>query len=46
VVFFSSKRELADGLFLQGEEIMLAENGKVQRLMNIHEMLAYATWKT
>ena len=39
VVFFSSKRELADGLFLQGEEIMLAENGKVQRL-------AYATWKT
>ena len=38
VVFFSSKRELADGLFLQGEEIMLAENGKVQRLMNIHEM--------
>ena len=38
VVFFSSKRELADGLFLQGEEIMLSENGKVQRLMNIHEM--------
>ena len=38
VVFFSSKRELADGLFLRGEEIMLAENGKVQRLMNIHEM--------
>ena len=38
VVFFSSKRELADGLFLQGEEIMLAENGKVQGLMNIHEM--------
>ena len=38
VVFFSSKRELADGLFLQDEEIMLAENGKVQRLMNIHEM--------
>ena len=38
VVFFSSKRELADGLFLQGEEIILAENGKVQRLMNIHEM--------
>lgn len=38
VVFFSSKRELADGFFLQGEEIMLAENGKVQRLMNIHEM--------
>ena len=38
VVFFSSKRELADGLFLQGEEIMLAENGKAQKLMNIHEM--------
>lgn len=38
VVFFSSKRKLADGLFLQGEEIMLAENGKAQRLMNIHEM--------
>ena len=38
VVFFSSKRELSDGLFLQGEEIMLAENGKSQKLMNIHEM--------
>ena len=38
VVFFSSKRELADGLFLKGEEIMLAENGKAQKLMNIHEM--------
>ena len=38
VVFFSSKRELSDGLFLQGEEIMLAENGKAQKLMNIHEM--------
>ena len=38
VVFFSSKRELTDGLFLQGEEIMLAENGKAQKLMNIHEM--------
>ncbi len=38
VVFFSSKRALADGLFLQGEEIMLAENGMAQRLMNIHEM--------
>ena len=38
VVFFSSKRELSDGLFLQGEEIILAENGKAQKLMNIHEM--------
>lgn len=38
VVYFSSKRELADGLFLRGEEIMLAENGKSQKLMNIHEM--------
>ena len=38
VVFFSSKRELKDGLYLQGEEIMLAENGRAQSLMNIHEM--------
>lgn len=43
VVYFSSKRELDEGLFLEGEEIFMAENvpGKgreKQRLMNIHDM--------
>ena len=37
-VYFSSKRELEEGLFLQGEDIYLAENGKKEKLMNIHEM--------
>lgn len=38
VVYFSSKRELKEGLFLQGEDIYLAENGQKEKLMNIHEM--------
>ena len=38
VVFFSSKRKLENGIYLDGEEIILSENGKEQRLMNIHEM--------
>lgn len=43
VVYFSSKRELEEGLFLEGEEIYMAEklpgNGREkQRLMNIHDM--------
>lgn len=43
VVFFSSKRELEEGIYLEGEEICLAEKSpekgrKVHRLMNIHDM--------
>ena len=37
-VFFSSKRKLENGIYLDGEEIILSENGKEQHLMNIHEM--------
>lgn len=38
VVYFSSRQKLPEGIFLQGEEIVLAENEKEQVLMNIHEM--------
>lgn len=39
-VFFSSKRELSEGIFLKEDEIYLAEKGKEKsrRLMNIHDM--------
>ncbi|GFI48776.1 UDP-N-acetylmuramoylalanine--D-glutamate ligase [Lachnospiraceae bacterium] len=42
-VFFSSKRELAQGVYLKGEDIYLApwgegEKGAPERLLNIHEM--------
>lgn len=38
IIWFSSKEVLSDGLFLQGEEIFLAEKGKKERIMNIHDM--------
>lgn len=38
VVYFSSMRKLDQGLYLDGEEIWLAEEGRRERLMNIHEM--------
>ncbi len=43
VVYFSSKRELEEGVFLEGEEIFMARKlpsgeREKQRLMNIHEM--------
>ena len=38
VVFFSSKRELEEGLYLKGEDIWMAWEGKRERLMDIHEM--------
>ncbi len=37
-VFFSSKRKLEQGLYLEGEEIYMADENGTQRLMNIHEM--------
>ena len=38
VVWFSSKRKLADGYYLEGEEIYRSEYGVSERLMNIHDM--------
>ncbi len=38
VVFFSSARELEEGLYLDGEDIWMAWEGKRERLMDIHEM--------
>ncbi len=38
VVFFSSASKLENGYFLDGEDIMLAENGEVSRVMNVHDM--------
>ncbi|WP_408071641.1 UDP-N-acetylmuramoyl-L-alanine--D-glutamate ligase [Butyrivibrio sp. JL13D10] len=38
VVLFSSKEKLENGFYLDGEDIMLAENGKSSKIMNIHEM--------
>lgn len=38
VIFFSSKRKLEEGLYLEGEEICMAAGGEVRKLMNIHDM--------
>ena len=38
VVWFSSARRLQDGLYLEGDEIFQAKEGKATRLMNIHDM--------
>lgn len=38
VVWFSSERKLADGFYLEGEEIFWAKNGVSERLMDIHDM--------
>lgn len=35
VVFFSSARRLDNGLFYEGEDIYLAQDGKAQRLLNV-----------
>ncbi len=38
VVWFSSAGKLDDGLYLDGEDIFLAQDGRTERLMNIHDM--------
>jgi UDP-N-acetylmuramoylalanine--D-glutamate ligase len=38
VVLFSSKEKLENGFYLEGEDIMLAENGSSAKIMNVHEM--------
>lgn len=37
-LFFSSGRQLKEGIYLQGDEIMYADGKDVRRLLNIHEM--------
>ena len=38
VVWFSSMEQPPEGLYLEGEEIWRTEDGKRERIMNIHEM--------
>lgn len=38
VVFFSTKEKLADGLYLDGEEIYMSTAGNAVSVMNIHDM--------
>lgn len=38
VVYFSSQRKLDEGYYLEGEDIVVAEDKKVKKLMNIHDM--------
>ncbi len=38
VLFFSSRRQLKEGLYLQGEDIMYADGQSARKLLNIHEM--------
>ena len=38
VIFFSSKRRLEEGLYLEGEDICMAVGGEARKLMNIHDM--------
>ena len=38
VVYFSSGHRLKDGIFLDGEEICIAENGTETKVMSIHDM--------
>ena len=38
VLYFSSQHKLKEGIFLDGEEIYMTENGTTTRVMNIHDM--------
>ena len=38
VIWFSSENKLSEGLYLCGEDIILAKDGTEEKLMNIHEM--------
>ena len=38
VVYFSSKRELENGIYLKVEDIYLSENGKTEKLLNTREI--------
>lgn len=43
VFYFSSARELEEGIYLRGEEIFLRRGGTERRVMNIHEMRLLGT---
>ena len=43
VVYFSSARELEEGIYLKGEDIYLSLFGETKRVMNIHEMKLLGT---
>lgn len=38
VVFFSTKEKLADGFYLDNEDIYMATSGNAMKIMNIHDM--------
>ena len=38
VVFFSTKEKLADGFYLDGEQIIMSTSGNPMTIMNIHDM--------
>ncbi|MCR5403997.1 MAG: UDP-N-acetylmuramoyl-L-alanine--D-glutamate ligase [Butyrivibrio sp.] len=38
VIFFSTKEKLEEGLYLEGDEIVMALGGRTVKVMNIHEM--------
>ncbi len=38
VLFFSSARELKDGLYLDGDDIVYAHDGRKETLVNIHDL--------
>lgn len=38
VIFFSTKERLKEGIYLEGDEIVMAMGGRTAKLMNIHEM--------
>lgn len=38
VIYFSSAHKLEEGIYLEGEEIVLRADGEKKKLMNIHEM--------
>lgn len=38
VFFFSSERELKDGIYLDGEDIVYSKNGKKEVVVNVHDL--------
>ena len=38
VLFFSSRRELEEGLFLRGEDIIFRRDGRDQKVIGVHEL--------
>lgn len=38
ILWFSSRRELSEGLYLSGDDIVYSDGGKVTTVINVHEM--------